>query len=226
MVKTMNFFVLQHLSCYRKYRHKKYMSATGYLVIWCLHLSLVTGRTLVVYRYVVGVGVIVSVGDTWDTAELLAVFLGEFTTETFCRCGKHGVVMVIPFAEVVYTLTHIIDDFQSQFLTLLTLSMVLACQGYKTFCQSDEADAERALVDDTLNGVVGLQFVGTDPQTLHQQWELFGEGCLLELETVIELACSDIEHSVKFLEELVDALLLVLDFHAFDSQSHNVDGRE
>ena len=37
----------------------------------------------------------------------------------------------------------------------------------------------------TLNGFIGLQLIGTDPQTLHQQRELLGEGGLLELETVV-----------------------------------------
>jgi hypothetical protein len=102
------------------------MSATGYLVIRSLYLCLVTGRALVVHRYVVGVGVIITVGDAWDATELQTVFLGEFSAEAFCRCGEYGVIMVIPLTEIVYTLTHVFDNLQTQFLTLLTFPMVLA----------------------------------------------------------------------------------------------------
>ena len=185
-----------------------------------------TGGALVIHRYVVGVGVVVAVGDAGDATKLLAVFLGEFSAEAFCGCGEHGVVVVIPLTEVVHSLAHVSDNPQTQFLTLLAFAVVLACQGHQTFCQTDEADAQGALVDDTLDGIVGLQFVGTDPQALHQQGELLGEGGLLELEAVVELFGCDFEHVVEFGEEHVDTLLLIRLLHTFDGEFHDVDGRE
>ena len=104
--------------------------------------------------------------------------------------------------------------------------MVLADEGHEAFCQSDESDAQCTLVDYGFDGIVRIQFVGTDPQTLHQQGELLREGGLLETEAVVELSCRDVEHVVELGEEGGDALLLVIDAHAFDGQTDDVDGGE
>ena len=174
----------------------------------------------------VGIGIIVAVGDTWDATEFLAVLFGELSAEAFRWCGQHGIVMMVLLAEVVDALTHVSDNLQTQFLTFLTLTVVLAGKCHQTFRQSDEADAKGSLVDDTLDGVIGFQLVGTDPQTFHQQGELLGEGRFLELEAVVELLGSNFKHIVEFGEEHVDALLLIRFLHALDGEFHDVDGRE
>ena len=118
------------------------------------------------------------------------------------------------------------DNLQAQLLALLALAVVLAGEGDKALGKANEANTKGALVNDALDGVGGLEILASIPQLRHEQWELLGKGCALELEAVVELACCDVEHSVKFLEELVDALLLVLDFHALNGQTHDVDSRE
>ena len=67
--------------------HVEDVSATGDVVIGSLDLCLMPCRALVVDRYVVGIGVVVAVGNSWDNAELLAVFLGELTAEALGWCG-------------------------------------------------------------------------------------------------------------------------------------------
>ena len=103
---------------------------------------------------------------------------------------------------------------------------MLAGEGHQALRQSDEADAQRSLVDDTLDSIGGLQFVGAYPQALHEQGELLREGRLLELVAVVKLFGCHLKHVVEFGKELVYALLLVVDIHALDSQADDVDGRE
>ena len=57
--------------------HVEDMSTTRHLMIRSLYFRLVTGRALIVNRYVVGVGIIVTIGHPRDDAELLAVLLRE-----------------------------------------------------------------------------------------------------------------------------------------------------
>ena len=206
--------------------HIEDVTAAGHLMIGCLDLGLMTGRALVIDGHVVGVRIVVTIGHTGDDAKLLAVLLRELAAQALCRRCQHGVVMMILVAEVVDALAHVAHDLQSQLLRLLTLTVVLASQGHQTLGQTDEADAQRALVDDALDGVGRLQLVSTDPETLHQQRELLGEGRLLELETVVELLGGHLQHVVELGEEHVDALLLVGLIHALDGELDDVDGRE
>ena len=193
-----------------------------------------TGRALIVHRHMVRVGIVVTIRHAWDGTELLAVLLRELTAQTLCGCGKHRVVMMILLAEIVDALTHITDNLQSQFLTLSTLTMMLTRKGNETLCQSDETDAEGTLIDHALDGIIRFQLIGTDPEALHQQGELLGEGGLLELVTVIKLLSSHLEHMVELGEEQRHALILHLlgqlfTFHfqhTLDSKLHDVDGRE
>ena len=88
--------------------------------------------------------------------------------------------------------------------------MVLANQSHQTLCQSDKADAEGPLVDYALDGVHGAELVGTNPQALHQQGKLLGVGGLLELESVVELLGSHLQHTVELGEEQVEIGAVVL----------------
>ena len=58
----------------------------------------------------VGVGVILAVGDTRQDAKLLAVALGELATQTLGRRSKDGVVVVILLRELVGTVAHVGHD--------------------------------------------------------------------------------------------------------------------
>ena len=206
--------------------HIEDVSATRHLMIGSLHLSLMTGRALVIHGHMVRVGVVVTVRHALDDAKLLTVFLCELATQTFGRCSQHGVVVVVLLTEIIDTLTHIADNLQAQFLTFLALAVVLTRKGDKTFCQSDEADTKRTLIDHTLDSVTGLQLISTNPEALHQQGELLGEGGLLKLEAVVELLGCHLEHVVELGEEHVDTLLLVLLTHALDGELYDVDGRK
>ena len=206
--------------------HVEDMTTTRHLMIRGLHLSLMTGRALEIDRHMVGVGIVVAIRHARNHTKLLTVFLRELTRKSLCWCRQYGVVMMIQLTEVVDALTHITDNLQTKCLTLLTLTMVLTSQSHQTLSQSDEAYTERTLIDHTLNRIVGSQFIGTDPETLHQQGELLGKGRLLELETVVELLGSHFKHVIELGKEHIDSLLLILFLTALEGQFHDINRRE
>ena len=204
----------------------EYVSAASHIVVRSLNLSLVACRALVVNGHVVRVGVIVAIGNTWNHAKLFAILLCEFSAQSLGWCGQHAVVMVESLAELIHALAHVSYYLKSQLLSLFALAVVLAYKRYQTLSQSDESDAQCTLIDNALDGIQWLQLVGTYPQVLHQQWELLGIGCLLEVETVVKLLCCNLQHLVELCKEHVYTLLLVLLLAALQRQFHYVDGRE
>ena len=134
--------------------------------------------------------------------------------------------MLVLLAELVGTVAHVGDDANTQFLSLLTLTVMLAHESHETLCQSDETDTQRTLVDDRFDGVVGPQVLASQPERAHDERELLGESRLLELHAVMELLGGDGEHVVELCHESIDTLLLVLYAHALDGHAHDVDGRE
>ena len=86
---------------------------------------------------------------------------------------------------------------------------MLADKRNKTFCQSDEPDTQRSLIDYARDGLVRFQVVCAYPEILHEQRELLGHRRLLELHAFVELACCDVEHIIELGKEKVDALLSV-----------------
>ena len=174
----------------------------------------------------VAVGIIDLVGHTGDFAEVLAVTAGELAAEALGRRSKNTVIVLIALAELVNAITHIGNDLDTQLLCLVTLAVVMADKSNQTLGKADEADAQRALIDDTLHLVVGLELAGTVPQLRHEQGELLGHSRLLVLEAGIKLTCGNFQQVVQLGEESVDAFLLVLDFHALDSELDDIDGRE
>lgn len=115
---------------------------------------------------------------------------------------------------------------KAEFLSLVAFAMVLADKSHETFGQTDETDAEGAVIDDRLDGVGRFQYIRTIPQFRHHQGELFGKGSLLEVETVAQLTGSHFEYVVEILEEFFDTFLLVLYAHALDCDAYDVDGCE
>ena len=71
------------------------------LMIGCLHLCLMAGRALIVNGHVVGVGVVVAVGDSLQRTELLTVALGKLSCQSLCGGSQYGIIMVILVAELV-----------------------------------------------------------------------------------------------------------------------------
>ena len=202
------------------------VAATGQVVVWSLDLCLLQGCTLIVYRHVVGVGIIVAVCNARDDAKLLSVLLSELTAQSLGWSSQDRVVVMILLAELVGTVAHVGNNLLSQLLCLLALAVVFADEGNQAFCQSDEADTQGSVVDDALDGLFRLQVFSAYPEILHEQRELLGHRRLLELEALVELLGCDVEDIVELGKEHVDALLFVFDAHALDGELHDVDGRE
>ncbi len=172
------------------------VAAARNLVIRCLDLGFVLGAALVVHGHVVAVGVINLVGNTRNLAKLLAVVAGKLAAEALGRCGQHAVVVLILLAVLVHLVAHVTHDFQAQALALVALAMVLAGEGNQALGQADEADAQRALVDDAFDGLVRLEVLAAVPQLRHHQRELLGLCRLLEVKAVVKLAGRDVEDAV------------------------------
>ena len=171
----------------------------------------------------VRVGIVITICYTWNNPELLTIFLCELSTQALGRCSEYGVVMMIAITKLVYPISHICYDLQTQFLSLFTLSMMLAYKGDKTLSQTNESDTKSTLVDNTLDSICRSKFVGTYPKALHQQRELLYKGSLLELETIIQLLGCYLKHIIKFCKETVDTFLLIFNSHTLDGKFHDVN---
>ena len=134
--------------------------------------------------------------------------------------------MLVALGKLIGLGAHVADYAQTQALGIVALAVVLAGESYKTRCQADKADAERAVVDDRLDAVGGTEHVGAVPQLGHHQRELLCQGGLLEVKSVAELAGGYLEHTVELAEKAGDSLLAVLDAHALDGDAHDIDGGE
>ena len=108
------------------YLHIEDMATAGQLMIRSLHFRFVAGTAFVVHGHVVGVGVVVTVRNARQRAELLAVYAGELTRQPFGRSGKHAVIMLVLVGELVGTVAHIGHDFQSQLLGFFGLSVMFS----------------------------------------------------------------------------------------------------
>ncbi len=115
------------------------------------------------------------------------------------------------------------DDAQAEFLRVIRLAVMFACECHEAFGEANESDSECPLVDHRLNGVGAAKLFRTVPKAGHQQRELLGEGCLLEVKPVVQLAGGDFHHIVELLEEAFDAFLLIAYRHAFYGDSDDVD---
>ena len=187
---------------------------------------LVTSRAFVIDGHMVGVCIVLAVGDAGNLAELLLVAAREASAEAFGWSCQDAVVVLITLAEIVDTVAHVSHNLQSELLRLSALAMVLAGECHQALGQSYEADAEGSLVDDALDGVVGIELLAAYPEAVHEQGELLGEGRLLELEALVQLTCGELKQVVQFGEESCYALLLVLDVHALYGELYDIDCRE
>ena len=145
----------------------EYMSSPCQVMIWCLNLSLMPCRTLVVYRHVVGVGIIVAVCHSLYNAKVLAVAFCKPATQSLGRSCQHAIVVMVLLCKAVAPVAHICYNPQSQLLRLLALPMVNAYKCLQTLGKSDEAYAESTLVDDALYGVTSFQLLASKPQLRH-----------------------------------------------------------
>ena len=193
-------------------------------MVGSFNLGFVLGAALVVHWHMVAVGVVNLVGDSWNFAKVLTVAACELAGKSLGWCGEHAVVVLVFQAELVDAFTHVAYNLQAKFLALLALAMMLPCECDEALGKTNEPNAKRTLVYHAFYGFVGLEVLASVPQLGHEQWELLGHRGFLEVEAVIELTGSDVEHIVELMEEFLDACLLVFNFHALDGKTHNVDG--
>ena len=85
---------LRIVGCVSVNFHIEDVAASCQAVVWSLDFSLVLRRAVVIYRDMVGIGVVFLVGDSRNDSEFLPVCLGEPAGEAFCRGGKHTEVML------------------------------------------------------------------------------------------------------------------------------------
>ena len=202
------------------------VAATGEIMVRSLNLCLVLRRTFIIYRHMVGVCVVVLVCYARDDAELLAVESCETARKSLCRSCKHTEVMSVFLAVLANLVLHEGNDAQTEFLSLCRLSMMLSAKSDKRFGKSDESDTESTVVDDCLDGVILSEFLAVQPERTHEKRELLLHSGLLEVESLVELLCSNVKSPSEFVEELVDSVLLVLDAHALDCELHDIDCSE
>ena len=206
--------------------HIEDMAAACQVVVRSFHFRLVARAAFIPNGNVVGVRVIVLVGYALDDAKRAFVLFRELARQTFGRCGKNTEIVLIAFRKFVGTVAHVGNDFQAQLLAFFAFSVVFACKCYQTFCQSDEADTQCALIDDAFYCVVRLKFFRTVPQFRHQEWELFSQRRFLEVVAFAQLFGGSFQHDVELFEERFDAFLAAFDVHALDGKAYDVDGRE
>ena len=72
---------------------------------------LMAGAAFVVHGHVVGVGVIITVCNARQAAELLAVYTCELARQPFGRRGQYAVIMLVLVGELVGTVAHVSHDF-------------------------------------------------------------------------------------------------------------------
>ena len=134
--------------------------------------------------------------------------------------------MSVCLAELVDLASHVCYDTKSKFLSLSRFSMMLADEGDKGLGKSDKSDSKGSVVDHCLDSVVVVELLAVKPECTHEKRELLLESCLLEIESLMELSCRNLESPVKLLEEFMYSVFLLLDIHTFDCKLHDVDGCE
>ena len=134
--------------------------------------------------------------------------------------------MLVFLAVFIHAAAHMAHYSQTESLSLLAFAVVLADECNQALRKADEADSERSLIDYGLYCVVGTELVGAVPEGTHHKRELLGKSRLLEIESFVELLGRHVEHLVEFLEETLDALLLIFDAHQFDGDAHDIDRRK
>ena len=75
--------------------HIENMATAGKVVLRTLNLSLMTRRAVVLYGYVVGVGIIILIRYARNNTEIFLIALGETAGETFCWRSENRIVMLI-----------------------------------------------------------------------------------------------------------------------------------
>ena len=101
------------MSCVSIHFYIENMSTAGQIMIRSFYLCFMTGTAFVIYRDMVGVGIIIAIGNSGQHTELLAVFCRKLTGKSFRRSSQYTVVMLILFGELIGTVTHISNNLQS-----------------------------------------------------------------------------------------------------------------
>ena len=96
--------------------HIEDMSAAGKGMVWSFNLRLVLRCTFIIYRHMVGVGVVVLVRNARDYAEFLLVASCETACKALRRSCKNAVVVFVCLAELVDLASHECHNAESEFL--------------------------------------------------------------------------------------------------------------
>ena len=113
-----------------------------------------------------GVGIIFTVGHAGNHAETLLIQTDEASGQPFGRRGDNREIqpgfphlLIRPVADMP-------DNALAQLLRGFGFAMVLTDQGLETFGQPNEADGQRAVLEDFTHLVIRSELVGIDPDAL------------------------------------------------------------
>ena len=95
----------------------------------------------------VGVGIIIAIGNSRQHTKLFAVFCRKLTGKSFRRSSQYAVIMLILFGILISAITNVSNNPQAQFLRKGIFAMMFAGQCYQTFCQTNESNTQCSLVD-------------------------------------------------------------------------------
>ena len=109
-------------------------------VIWRLDVNLVESGNWVIDRHVEGVGIEITVGNTFDLAVFLAIHASEATRKPFGWSGKKREVKVMTFGSFVAEFAHVADDVKAEFLRFGGFAMMFASHCNKRLSEADEAN--------------------------------------------------------------------------------------
>ena len=106
--------------------HIKNVTATSHFVIRSFHFGFMARAAVVIYRHVIGVGIVDFVCDAGKYTEALPVSGGEFAREAFGRSGENRIIMAEFFAVFICTAAHVPHNLETQSLCLFAFPVVLA----------------------------------------------------------------------------------------------------
>ena len=104
------------------------MAGVGKGMVRSLYLNLTECFYRVINWNVEGIGIIISVCDSFNHAVFLPVNLDEATAQSLGRCGKQSKVQSCFLRFIIQFLSHMSDNFKTQLLRCLTLTVMTSGQ--------------------------------------------------------------------------------------------------
>ena len=104
------------------------MAGVGKGMVRSLYLNLAEGFYRVINWHVEGVGIIISICDSFNHSVFLPVNLDEAAAQPLGRSGKQSKVQSCFLRLLIQFLSHMSDDFKSKLLSFLTLTVMISGQ--------------------------------------------------------------------------------------------------